>query len=795
MSRLLHRDLRDALRAIGRRPLAAATLVVTLALGMGATLALASLVDAVLLAPFPTPDPERLLYVVSTRTGQGGHYGVAYHNYMGWRQADAFAAMTAFKGRMATLNEAGSGERIAITTVAPSYFATLEVEPTLGRRFTAEDLRARQQLAILSHGLWQRRFGGAEDVLGAQLDLDGELHTVIGVMPAGRETHFLGYRDLWTLLEVDEAEALRQPLRGFSVLGRLRDDVDEATADRQVQAIAARLAADSPTTNEGWTAEMHPVRWWILDDIERPLWVAFAVSLLVLLTACGTATNLMLAEVAARRRSAAVRRALGARTWWLARSFLVESLVLATAGGALGLLFAHFALGVASALLADHLPRASDVGVDLRTLGAACLAVLVAAVVSGFAPAFTLARTSVEALRGRGSEDRGGRRLRRLLVAAEAALAVVAVVGAALCLQTVNHLQHIRPGFEPQGLLTARLELPEGDEGSRQPMMEELLTRLEALPGVVRAGASGFGLPLVDNDGNFELYVEDRDKAARPDVVVDARAVSAGFREAMAIPLVAGRFFDPGEGWETANAVVINETMARRYWPHRDPIGRWVEWQTGDRGTVVGVVGDVRSASLTREVKPEVYIAWGRPKRSQALVIRGLGSDPLSLVDSVRATVAATIPGTAIHGVATGEELVRDSYGDRRVWSWLLSVFAVLVVILGAVGLYGVVAHWVAGREREIGVRMALGALPAAVVRKVLAQGMGPVAAGVGLGIVAALVLVRHLESQLYGVASRDPITLVGAAFAVAFSAVLICALPARRAARVDPSVAVRDER
>ncbi len=787
-------DFRDAVRTLARRPLLTFVSVGSLALGIGATTVLSSLVDAVLLAPLPAAEPQRLLYTVLTKIDKGGHYSVPYHNYMAWREADAFSTMTAYRSRTVTIRGDDGGERLTAKEVRPDFFTTLGVEPVLGRAFDDADAGRSERLVVLDHGLWQRRYGGSPDVLGNTLDLEGEPHTVVGVMAPGAATGFLGYGDLWTLLEIDEAAALTTPQRGFSVLGRLHDGVTAAAAEDELRTIAARLAEEVPQHNQGWTVATRPVREWILGDVEGPLWVVFAVSFLVLLTACGTVANLMLSELASRRRSAAVRKALGAPTWWLVRTFLVEGLMLAVAGGVLGLALAAAGIDVAAALLADRLPRVESVALDLRILLAMLATTLAAALTSGLAPAWLLARTPAEALRGRNVDDRGGHGLRRLLLAAETGLAVVAVIGATLCVRSLGNLRAVDPGFDPSGLLTVRVELPNAEHEVQRTRTEDLLARIEALPGVARAGASGLGLPLVDSTGTFELFLEGRARGVRPDVVVEARFVSPSYREAMGIDLVTGRWFETDENWDRGNAVVVNETMARLYWPDREAVGRWVEWSNGDRGTVVGVVGDVHATTLTRDASPEVYIAWARTPPTQALAVRSAGPDPRRLAAAVRATVATAVPDATIYDLATGDEIVRSSFGDRRVWTMLLSLFAAVVVALGAAGLYAVVGRWVATREREIGVRMALGARPLRVVRLVLAQGMAPVAAGAAAGVVAALFGVRYLESQLFGLKPEDPATFAFGLLAVIAAAVVVCVLPARRAARVDPASAIRGE-
>jgi putative ABC transport system permease protein len=655
-------------------------------------------------------------------------------------------------------------------------------------------------VAVLGHELWQRRFGGDREVVGRSVVLDGEPHTVVGVMPPGPDSHFLGWRQLWTPLVVDEAAALASPLWGFSVLGRVRPEASVAAARLEMEELAARLAVESPATNDGWGVVVEPVRWWLVGDLETPLLLIFAAGVLVLLVACATVAIVIYATAATRRREVAVRKALGAGRGSLLRRLLAESMLMAVAGGGVGLVLAYSGVALLPSLLPMELPRFEAVAIDERVLLFTVGMALLAGVVSGLAPAVALLRTAPAALREGGERSTGSRRRRwgrELLVALQTALAVVAVLGSGLLVRSLAAVRSVDPGFDAENLLTLRVELPEeaagGEPKARIATFRGLLERLESLPGVERAAATGTRLPLTGSHGTFELYLEGHPKGPRPDVTVIAQTVSPSYLEAMGMTLTAGRWFEPGEVWDETHAVVVNETLARRYWPDREPVGRWVEWGSGDRGRVVGVVADVRQLRLHLDPEPEAYLPWGTAPRGQALVVR-TATPPAGLVAPVRDEIRRFLPGTPVSAVATGRELLADSYDDRSFQAAMMALFALLAQGLGLLGVYGVVAHAVASRRREIGVRVALGARPGRIVRWVVGQGLRPVLAGLVAGVVVALFATRLLAGQLFAVTPEDPATFVAGAALVLLLAALVCLLPARRAVRLDPAEAVRAE-
>ncbi len=796
----LHHDLRCAVRALWRRPLVTLVAVLALAVGIGANSAIGSVVHAVLLRPLAVEQPDRLFYVVLTRLDRGGFYGVPYHNVMHWREARSFRSFAAMRRRTVTLGTAEGAVRLDTSEVPASYFDTLGVEPMLGRRFN--DLEAKQgaPVAVLSHVLWQRRFGADPEILERTIALDGTPHTVVGVMPPGSPSGFLGWRDLWTPLVVDEAAAQEAPLHGFSVLGRLADGVRVEEARTELDTLAARVAAELPAFNDGWGVELHPVRWWVVADVEQTLLLVLGAGLLVLLVCCATVSNLLYSRAVERRREVALRQALGAPRGRLLRLLLLESLVLAGAGAAAGLGLAWAGVELLPSLVPFELPRAGEVRVAGGVLAATLAAALAAGVACGLGPALALLRTEPEALHEGGERQgvgRRGSRARRLLVAAQTALAAVAVIGAGLLVRSMLELRAVDPGFVTESLLTLKVELPAADQPAepeaRIALFRDLLARLEALPGVVRAGASATGTPLVDARGTFELFVEGQPRGPRPDAVMSAMVVSPGYRETMRIPLVAGRWFEAGETWESGHAVVVNEAFAERYWQGEEAIGRWVEWSSGDRGTVVGVLADVHQARLHLGPSAAAYLPWGLAPATQTLVVR-TAVEPHSLLPAIRRQVSELLPGAPVFAVASGEELLAGSYADRAFAARMLSLFATLALGLGLAGLYGVVAHSVAGRRREIGVRMALGALPGQILRLVVGQGLRPVLAGLAAGVGLGLALARTLESQLYAVSTRDPAAFAAGIGLILVTALAVCALPARRAARVDPAQAVRSE-
>jgi putative ABC transport system permease protein len=808
----LRRELCTAARALRRAPGTSAAAILTLALAIGAGTALFSVADAVLWKPLPFPREERVVRIVLTRHDGGGWYSVSYHNYFYWRRRSrSFAALAAVRPRTVVLPEDdGGGERLAAVEVTPSYFEVAGVAPRLGRGIGPADAEpGAPPVAVLTHELWARRFGADPGVIGRGLALREGNWTVIGVMPPSADG-MAGRARLWLPLRVDEGAALAAPLPGFSVLGRLAPGTTPDRARRELAGVARWLERERPETNRGWGIELQPIRWWQVGEYGASLWIVLGAVAAVLAIACVNVANLLLARGADRGREMAVRRALGASRADLLRPLLAESVLLGLVGGALGLVLAAAAVPALVRLAPDSLPRLGAVGIDGRALGACLAASLAAGCLSGLLSGFRGASARAAALqRGRGDagDGRPARRLAGLLVAAEVALAVVVVAGSLLLGRSWERLQAVDLGFDPRALLTLRFELPPGslpERAERIARYRQLLERIEALPGVESAAATGVELPLVEGQGVFELFVEGQPRGVRPDHPVTAQMVSPGYFRTMGIRLLAGRPFDPLDSWEASRSVVVNQTFARRYFPagpsgpagepaESAAVGRWVEWGNGDRGTIIGVVADVRQLEVSRQAAAEAYLAWGTAAAEQALVVRAAVA-PASLAPAVRRQILAVAPGATVWDPRTGDELVGRSLARRRFASLLFGLFGAVAVALGAVGVYGVTAHATRRRRREIGVRMALGAVPGRIFRLVLAGGLAPVAAGLVVGGVAAVGTGRLLASLLYEISPADPAALAAASLILAATGLGAALAPALRALATDPVVTLRVE-
>lgn len=785
-------NLRHALRRLWRRPVASLVAVGALACGLGATAAALTVVDSVLLRPLPIADPERVVYVVSTPIDRGGYYSVTYPRFAAWRRAESFAQLAALRRQTRALAGEGTHHRIAGTEVSAGYFAVLGVEPALGRFFDPDE----RGVVMLAHQLWRERFGSDPAVVGRTVRLDGEGYQVVGVMPAGIRSSFLGWGEVLTPLVIDETEAMTAPLRGLSVLGRLAEGSSLETARAEIETISARLAAEDPAMHHGWRAEMHPVRWWIVGSIETPLWLILGAAALVLAVACGTVANLLYAMTAERRSEVAVRQALGAGSGNLLRELLAEGWVLGGAGGLAGLGLAYAAVEILPAQLPRELPRFDEIALGWPTVAALALLALGAGLASSLWPAWAAIRSASlsSAAASRTVASRRGRRIRHGLLAAQTALATVAVVASGLLVQSLHRLRTVEAGFEPGNLLTLRVDLAAGgpsDTTARIALVRELLARLDAVPGVDHAAASGQRLPLTGHHGTFELFVEGQPRGPRPEVIVNAQMISPGYFEAMGIPLLEGRPFADDETWESAQAVAVNESFARRFWPNEQPLGRWVEWQNGDRGRVVAVVGDVRQIALHLDPAAELYLAWGTAPASQAVVLK-TSVPHTSVLAAVRRQVEEVAPGSTVHSVAPGSALLARSLADRIFPARMLTWLAAVAQGLGLLGLYGVVLSSVARRGREIAVRVALGAWPARIVRMVVVSGLRPVLLGLAAGVALAAAATRLLTRQLYGLSATDPLTFAAAAALIVLSGAAVCALPARRATAIDPAEALR---
>ncbi|HEX7049883.1 MAG TPA: ABC transporter permease [Longimicrobiales bacterium] len=812
----LLQDIRYALRTLRRAPGFTAVAVLTLALGIGANTAIFSVVNGVLLHPLPYPEPDRLVGVY--QLWQGDRAVMTPANFRDVRQqatgADGTSSpvleeMAPYYRSDFTLTGSGDPVRLQGVEVGAGFFDVLGVAPVLGRTFRPDENEpGRTRVAILSHRLWQQRFGAEPEIIGRVIRLDGNPYEVVGVMPEGFS--FPAERDVWTPIEYD-AEFMSENSRGawyLSVVGRLAPGVSEEQAASRVAAIGRRLEKAYPqvNTNVGMTVlSLHDA---MVGDVRTALWVLLGAVGFVLLIACANVANLLLARAASREGELAVRAALGAGRGRLIRQLLTESLILGALGGAAGLLLAVWGTGFLVALQPRNVPRLDEVTVDGTVIAFTAAIALLTGLLFGLVPALQTARTELAAtLRegGRGAlAAKGSARVRNALVVAEMALAVILLAGAGLLINSFARLQRVDPGFRAEGALAFRLSLPGvayNEESARAAFYDRLIERLEALPGVRSAGAI-MALPLSGFSFTFTFNVEGREPAQPgSDQSLQTRVVTPGYFRTMGIPLLRGRAFTAQDRADAPQVVLISESAVRRYFPDEDPIGRRITlgWGRGPGrpnvgGVIVGVVGDVKQFELAEEQSAVVYVPHAQvPVGGMTLVVR-TAVPPLTLAGAVRREVGALDADLPIAELRTLEQLVARSISQPRFYMLLLAVFAGVALALAAIGTFGVMTYAVAQRTREIGIRMALGADPGSVRRLVVGRALALAATGLGVGLLGALALTRLLGSLLYGVTATDPLTYGAVALTLIGVAFLAGYLPARGATRVDPTVALRAE-
>ena len=804
------KDLRYGIRNLLKRPGLTAVALVTLALGIGVNTAIFSAVDSVLLRPLPFSDPDRLVAVWEHTP----HLGIernqfAPANYFDLRtQNQVFEDVGAFSDLSINLTGAGEPEQLDGQLVTANVFKLLGVQPALGRTFTAdEDQLGREHVAVLSDGLWRRRFNRDPGIINRNVTLNGESFTIIGVMPAGfffpvRET------ELWVPWAMEPDQASGRGDHYFQLVARLKPRVTRPQANAEAESIAARLAAEYPRTNEGLGFVVNSFHEDYVGDLHRPMLILFAAVGLVLLIACANVANLLLAQATTRRREIAIRMALGARRWTIARQLLTESLLLATSGGLLGVLAAMWGVQALSKLLPESLSKLQAVSVDSRVFLFSIGVTVLTAIAFGVVPALHAARANPgDTLAETGRDPAGGlsgRYLRRGLVIAEVALAVVLLVGAGLLIRSFQRLRQVDLGFKPDNLLTMRVVLPMPKylkQETRRAFFDQLLQRVEDLPGVEAAGVNTF-LPLSTSGMKFSFSVEGRTMPSDTDLPFALyRVVSPDYFRAMGIPVQRGRVFDTRDSADSLPAVVVNRHLAEQFWPGEDPTGKRLKIGPADSpnpwATVVGVVGDVRQAGLYGEQLPELYAPYAQERRSWAaprdLVVRTRG-DAASLAGTVRDAVWAVDKDQPVSNIRTMEQVLAATISRERFQMLLLSLFASLALVLACVGLYGVISYAVAQRTHEIGIRMALGAQSADVLRLVIRQGMILTLAGLLIGLAGGLMVTRVMTDMLYGVTARDVVTFMSAGGLLIVVAFLACYLPARRATKVDPLIALRYE-
>jgi putative ABC transport system permease protein len=791
----LRMDVRHGARMLFKTPGLCLAAILMLAVGIGGNTALFSVIDAVLLRPLPYKDADRLVRLLDVQNGLDDA-PQSYPEFLDWREETlVFQSVGASFTAQVALTGDGEPENLHTERVSASLLPMLGVTPPLGRLFGSEDEGPQgARVALIGDGLWRRRFGADPAVLGRSLMLDGDPWTVIGVLPRGFD--YFGSPEVVEPLRLDPEKAPRG-LHFLPLIARLQDGVPLERARADVKAISERMQKDQ-VTDHGM--RFVPLKDWMVADAGTTLYLLLGALGCLLLIACANIAGLLLSRAASRRKEVAVRLAIGAGRRDIVRQFLVESALLALSGGLFGTVFAWWGLDLLKTLPATGIPRLGEAHLDLRVLAFTALLSCACALLFGLAPAFQALATNLnETLNDAGRGSTGAQqRLRQVLVVGEVALSLVLLVGAGLLLESLLGVLRVDRGFDAHGVLTARIFLSRKgyQEGAAQTaFFDQVLQRVAVLPGVEAAAVTN-SPPLGGNSTNGDILIEGRQQQKDENMITELRRVSPDYLRVLRIPLLRGRGFTAHDSPQAPAVALVNQAFVDRFLPGVDPIGRRIDaqWETHGWQEIVGVVGNVKHDTLETPTLAEIYLPVAQvPLRDLALVIRSAG-DPVGLTAAVRAQVFAVDASQPVYDVRTMEGIVDASVGARRLTSSLLGAFSVLALSLAATGLYGVLAFWVTQRRREIGVRMALGARRTDVVRLVLKHALTLVGIGLATGFAGALGVTRVLAGLLFGVTARDPIVLAGVPLLVAAVALLACTLPARRAARVDPMVALRTD-
>ncbi|HJQ25181.1 MAG TPA: ABC transporter permease [Blastocatellia bacterium] len=799
----LWQDLRYGARMLTKRPSFTVVAVITLALGIGANTTIFSFVNGILLRSLPYPQPERLVALDENALKRGvTSMGVSFPNFLDWREQNrVFEDIAAYGGSGLALTGAGEPEQLEGAEISHGLLEILRVPPLLGRTFTAEEDRPKSDdVVILSYGLWQRRFAGDAGIVGQKLNLNGRPYTVIGVMPEG--FRFPQVAEYWVPLALNTQMYTRND-HGLGAVARLKDGVSLEQARAEMNDIAARIEEQNPVTNEGLGVSVNGMHDTLAGDYRQALLILLSVVGLVLLVACANVANLMLVRATTRQKEIAIRAAMGASRWRITRQLLTESILLGAAGGALGLLIAVWGLDLLLAAIPIKLPFWMKFDLDWRVLGFTLGISLLTGLAFGVLPALHATRTNLnETLKegGRSSAGAGRQRSRSLLVVAEIALSLVLLVGAGLMMRSFVRLQHINPGLNPAGVLTMRINLPQSkyrEAAQRADFYRQLMARLRALPGVEAAGGT-VTLPLSGFTWGRSLTVEGFPILSVGQApFIQHNVVTPGYFRTMGIPLLEGRDFNDSDAAEP-KVTIVDERLAREYWPNESAVGKRIRFGPPEDNepwhTIVGVVGAVRHQRLEAVTRNSVYLPHGEIPVSAVFLTVRTSAKPESLVEPMREQIHALDPDLPITSVRKMEDVVALSIWQPRIYTILFGVFAAVALLLAAIGLYGVMAYTVTIRTHEIGLRVALGAQRGDVLRLVAGQGVKLALTGVASGLVAALLLTRLMESLLYSTSASDPLTFAGISVLLMLVALVACYVPARRATKVDPMVALRYE-
>jgi len=809
----LWHDFRYGLRMLRKNPGFSAVAVLTLALGIGANTAIFSVVNALLLRPYPYKDQDRLVWLWETKLPEIPRISPSPANFLDWqKQITVFEQFAAINVHDYNLIGDGNPERIRGMVITHGFFSTLGIRPQIGRDFFPDENRlGHNNVTILSHELWQRRFGGDPNILNRKIRLDDQQFTVIGVMPVSSGLN-LRRTEIWIPIAFTAEQIQNRRVGILNVIGRLKRDVTLEQARSEMSVIADRLAKQYPDSNAGWNVSVSL----LLEDavtetgIKPPLLLLMGAVAFVLLIACANVANLLLARAAARQKEIALRTALGASRWRIVRQLLVESLLLSLAGGITGLMLANGGLKLLMVQSDIAWPRIMNVSLDLHILAFTIAITLLTGLSFGIVPALQASKPNLnEMLKDAGRGSTGGRRqyaVRNALIVLEVAISLVLLVGAGLLMKSFIGLQKVDPGFDPKNALTVAISLPERkypENNLQAAFYKQLIERVSALPGV-QATAAASNVPFSNiHWGNWGrgFRVEGRtDNSSGSEDWTGYYSVSPNYFKTMGIPLLKGRLFTEFDTESAPRVAIINSTMATRFFPGEYPIGKRI--QLTDRVNngsqvyreIVGIVGDVKSNSLDQQAHPQTYEPYTQePFPSMTLIVRTAG-DPIGLGASIRSEVFQLDREQPIFGIMTLEGLISTSTGQQRFSMLLLGIFAAAAIALASIGLYGVMSYAVAQRTHEVGIRMALGAQRRDVLGLILRQGLRLTLVGIAIGLIAAWAATRLLINLLYGVSATDMPTFAGVSLLLIGVALLACYLPARRATKVDPLVALRRE-
>ena len=801
----LMQDFRYAARLLLRAPGFTLIAVAALALGIGANTAIFSVVDTLLLRPLPYPDADRLAVIWEHNVTRNVPKNfTAPGNFIHWRELNqSFKEMSAVSMTFrSTLTGAGDATELPIQLVSGTLFSTLGVRPALGRDFTPQEDAPGVNVVMLSDRLWRQRFGADPSIVNRNITLNGQPTLVVGVMPPGFSILDKSV-DVWSTIGFSPAS--RTPRgRWLCAVGRVKDGVSMAQAQRDMVRVHAELTKRFPNFNTGWTANVVPLRLQLTGDVRPALWVMLGAVGFVLLIACANVGNLVLARATSRQRELAVRAALGAGRGRLIRQMLAESALLSLLGAAAGLVLAWWAMFALRTTVAARLPieRLEQVGINGRVLLFTIGAALLSALIFGMAPALTSAGAKLtDTLKdgGRSGSAARGARVRGAFVVVEVALALILLVGAGLLMRSFIMLLRVDAGFDPSRTMTVKVSIPQtrySNAAQQQAFFNQLFERIDALPGVTAAGGTSF-LPLagLGSATGFEVVGKPKPGPGQ-EPVTDVRVITHDYFKAMGVPLLRGRAFDGRDTGTTVRRVIINQTLAKKHFPGEDPIGKSliVSWNDSAPDEIVGVVGDVRQKDLETEARATIYWPPARFTYPFMTVAIRTSTDPRGVVPGAVAALHELDPNVAAADIQTMEEVIDTSVAQRRLTMLLLSIFAGLALVLAAVGIYGVIGYSVSQRTQEIGIRMALGAPRAVVMRMVVGQAMGLASMGVVAGAIGAWGLTRLMQKLLFGVTASDPLTFAAVAALLSLVAAMAAAVPGLRATRVDPVIALRAE-